>query len=130
MSDQCALDESGGLKEAEDIEFFYSESEKMPLTSSTVTLKQKNTGSAGELYTPLPLLFYVISLSGLRRGQRKKNTEKLYTSIAAEQLNEFGSVIKKHRLHQQGPRSSRPVKKPKMDTTCIDDESDDSCIHA
>lgn len=53
MSDQCALDESGGLKEAEDIKFFFSESETRPLPSSTTL---KNAGNAGKSYTPLSLL--------------------------------------------------------------------------
>ena len=49
MSDQCALNESGGLKEAKDIEFFYSESEATPLPSSTTMSKAlKNPGNAGE----------------------------------------------------------------------------------
>ena len=54
MSDQCALDKSGGLKEAEDIEFFFSESETMPLRSSTSTqaaLSKQNSGNTGESYT-------------------------------------------------------------------------------
>ena len=116
MSDQCALDESGALKEAHDIEFFYSESETTPL---------QNDKSASKFYSILlPLLFNVISLSDLRRGQRKKNTEKMLTSIAAEQCNEFGVVIKKHRLHEQGQRSGRPVKKPKINTADMDNKSD------
>jgi hypothetical protein len=39
MSDQCAIDKSGGLKEANEIEFFFSESESMPLPSSTASLQ-------------------------------------------------------------------------------------------
>ena len=57
------------------------------------------------------------SLSGLRRGERKKNAEKMYTSIAAEQLtNKFGAVIKKHLPHQRGQRPNRPAKKLKIDS--------------
>ena len=52
MSDQCALDESGGLKEAKDIEFFFSESETMPLASSAA-LSQQNPANTGKSYTPL-----------------------------------------------------------------------------
>ena len=47
MFDQCALDESGGLKEANKIEFFFSKSETMPLPSSTASL-QRNPGNAGK----------------------------------------------------------------------------------
>jgi hypothetical protein len=47
MSDQCALDESGGLKEAEEIEFFFSESETTPLASSA-TLSEQNPGNSGK----------------------------------------------------------------------------------
>lgn len=54
MSEQCALDKSGRLKEAEDIEFFFSKSETRPFRSSTASLKQ----NTGEYYiiTPLSLL--------------------------------------------------------------------------
>lgn len=55
MSDQCALNESGGLKEAEDIDFFFSKSEATPLHTSTALLKQ-NPGNTGESYIPLSLL--------------------------------------------------------------------------
>jgi hypothetical protein len=54
VSDQCALDESGGLKEASNIKFF-SESEMMPLPSSTPSL-QRNPGNTGESNTLLSLL--------------------------------------------------------------------------
>ena len=50
MPDQCALDEYGGLKEAKDIEFFFSESETTPFPSSTASL-QWNPGNAGESNT-------------------------------------------------------------------------------
>ena len=50
MSDQCALDESGNLKEAEDIEFFNSESETTPIASSAALL-QRNPGNAGKSHT-------------------------------------------------------------------------------
>jgi hypothetical protein len=50
MSDQCALDESGGLKEAKDIEFFFSESETTPLASSAASL-QRNPGNTGKSHT-------------------------------------------------------------------------------
>ena len=54
MSDQCALDKSGGLEEAEDIEFFFSESETMPLRTSTstqATSSKQNSGNTGESYS-------------------------------------------------------------------------------
>ena len=56
MSDQCALNESGGLKDAEDIEFFYSESEATPLPSSSAL---KNPGNAGDYYSLALLLTHV-----------------------------------------------------------------------
>ena len=57
MTDQCTLNESGGLKEAEEIEFFFSESEMTPMHSSSAPLKQ-NPGSSnsGKSFTPLPPL--------------------------------------------------------------------------
>jgi hypothetical protein len=115
MSDQCALDESGALKEAQDIEFFHSESETTPLP---------NTKSTSKFYILLLLLFNVMSLSDLRRGERKKNTEKMHTSIAAKQCNELGVVLKKHRLPEQGQQSGRPAKKPKINATDMDNKSD------
>ena len=48
----------------------------------------------------------LLCLSGLRRGQQKKKIEKMYTSIAAEQRNEYDTIIKKHQPCQQGQRSS------------------------
>ena len=50
----------------------------------------------------------------------------MYTSIAAEQLNEFGTVIKKHQRRQRGQRSSRSAKKRKIDVQVagVDNESD------
>ena len=50
MSDQCALNESGNLKEAEDIEFFNSKNETTPLASSAALL-QWNPGNAGKSHT-------------------------------------------------------------------------------
>ena len=66
----------------------------------------------------------LLCLSGLRHGQQKKKIEKMYTSIAAEQCNEYGTVIKKHQPHQQGQWSSWSAKKPKIDIAGIDNESD------
>ena len=48
----------------------------------------------------------------------------MHTLIAAEQLDEYGVVVKKHQPHQQGQRSSRLAKKPKVDIAGIDHESD------
>jgi hypothetical protein len=48
----------------------------------------------------------------------------MHTSIAAEQLNEFGTVTKKHQFRQRGQRSSRATKKPKTDVADMDNESD------
>ena len=45
----------------------------------------------------------------------------MYTSIAAEQLNEYGTVIKKHQHCQQGHWLA---KKPKIDIASKDNESD------
>jgi hypothetical protein len=123
MADQCALDKSGNLKEAEDIEFFFSESEKNPLPSSAA-LSQCNPGNTGTSNVPLYPLYYYYDVSGLRRGERKRNIEKMHTSIAAEQCSEYGAMIKKHHPHQQGQRSSRLTKKPKVDVIGVDHESD------
>ena len=47
MSDQCVLSKSDGLKEANDIEFYYSESDTMPLPS-VGALSQQNPGNGGK----------------------------------------------------------------------------------
>ena len=48
----------------------------------------------------------------------------MHTSIAAEQLDKYGVIVKKHQPHQQGQRSSWLAKKPKVDVAGIDHESD------
>ena len=48
----------------------------------------------------------------------------MYASIAAEQCNEYGALIKKHQPHQQGQRSNRSAKKPKINVTGMGDASD------
>jgi hypothetical protein len=48
----------------------------------------------------------------------------MHVSIAAEQRNEYGAVIKKHQPCQRGERSSRLAKKPKLDAAGIDNVSD------
>jgi hypothetical protein len=48
----------------------------------------------------------------------------MHTSIAAEQRNEYGAILKKHQPRQQGQRSSRSAKKPKVDVAGMDHESD------
>ena len=47
----------------------------------------------------------------------------MHASIAAEQCNEYGAVVKKHQSRQQGPRSSRLAKKPKVNAG-LGDETD------
>jgi hypothetical protein len=56
MSDQCALDENGCLKDANDIEFHFSESETTPMASSSASLQQSSEPS-GKSHTSLSLLF-------------------------------------------------------------------------
>ena len=124
MSDQWALNNSGSLKDAEDIEFFFSESEMTPLGSSTASLKQILATLVSCIIYYFCYFNVVISLSGLRRGQWKKNIEKMYTSIVAEQHNKYGTVIKKHQPHQWGQWSSRPAKKLKIDIAGMDNRSD------
>ena len=48
----------------------------------------------------------------------------MHTSIAPEQLDEYGVVVKKHQPCQQGQQSSRLAKKLKVDIAGIDHESD------
>lgn len=126
MSDQCALDKSSGLKEAEDIEFFHSESETIPLPPPAVSSQQNLDGTATSKHNTFVHLHSLKPSydSELRRGQRRKNVEKMHASIAAERRNEFGAVIKKHRPHRRGQQSSRPLKKSKVDATAVQDPSD------
>jgi hypothetical protein len=48
----------------------------------------------------------------------------MYASIAADQCNEYGAIIKKRQPCQRGQQSSRLAKKLKADTAGKDDESD------
>ena len=48
----------------------------------------------------------------------------MHTSIAAEQCNEYGAVIKKHQPCQRGERASQLAKKPKLNAAGIEDVSD------
>ncbi|KAH9022855.1 hypothetical protein EDB84DRAFT_1678365 [Lactarius hengduanensis] len=110
MSDQCALDKSGSLKEAKDVEFFYSESETTPLPSSgaAASLQQHSHESSHD----------AAMSQGFDVVKRKKNVEKLYASIAAEQRDESVGPVNKARNRADQPR------KPKIVATTIDNESD------
>ncbi|KAJ6491224.1 hypothetical protein DFH09DRAFT_1105053 [Mycena vulgaris] len=66
MSDQCARDANGNLKDASDIDFYGSESD-------TKALPQKTTE--------------------LRRGTRKRDTDKLAKSLAAEKADDDGNPL-------------------------------------
>ena len=48
----------------------------------------------------------------------------MHALIAAEQLDKYGVIVKKHQPCQQGQRSSRLAKKPKVDVAGINHESD------
>jgi hypothetical protein len=52
MSDQCAVDEFGNLKEAKDIDFVFSESETSPLPSAAAPSQhdRRNAGKSNMLY--------------------------------------------------------------------------------
>jgi hypothetical protein len=54
MSDQCALNKLGSLKEAKDIDFFFSESGMTPLPCFATSL-QCNPGNMGKSNFPLSL---------------------------------------------------------------------------
>ena len=71
MPDQCALDKYGSLKEAKDIEFFFSKSETMPLPSSTASL-QWNPGNAGESNTHDLCYFNIVMSQGFDVVNRRR----------------------------------------------------------
>jgi hypothetical protein len=71
MSDQCALDKSGSLKEAKDIEFFFSESEMTPLPSSAA-LPQCNPGNTGKSYVPLHAQLTIVMPQGFDVANRRR----------------------------------------------------------
>ena len=54
MSDQCAVDEHGNLKEAKDIDFVFSESKTTPLGPFGTSLQQ-NPGNNGKSHSSLYL---------------------------------------------------------------------------
>ena len=48
----------------------------------------------------------------------------MYASIAAEQHNKYGVIIKKHQPHQWGQQSSWSVNKYKVDLSGMENKSD------
>lgn len=93
MSDQCALDKSGGLKEVNDIEFFFSKSEMMPLPSSAALLEQND----GNSHLIVSVIVIKLCPRALTWSAKEEHTvEKMHASITAEQCNEYGAIIKKH----------------------------------
>ncbi|KAJ6608864.1 hypothetical protein B0H10DRAFT_1955084 [Mycena sp. CBHHK59/15] len=80
MSDQCARNANGNLKDASEIEFYESESDAKPLPTK---------------------------LTKLHHGTRKRDTDKLAQSLAAEKANNDGNPF------IEGPKRSR-AKAPRI----------------
>jgi len=91
--DQCALDENGQLKDAKDIAFFHSPSDKntiplLPVDGETGT-GTDNRGMAHARIQSFVQLLMPSVLACHGRPQRNKNTG-LQEILAAEHLDEWG----------------------------------------
>ncbi|KAJ7242281.1 hypothetical protein C8J57DRAFT_1477478 [Mycena rebaudengoi] len=96
MSDQSALNADNSVKDASEILFYNSESDDIPLPNALTGV--------------------------LRRGGRKRNTDKLTESLAAEHADENGNAKTKSAHHASGPRAPRVKTVPE---TLSEEEDDD-----
>jgi len=113
--DQCALNKNGQLKDANDIVFFHSPSNKhtipllpvdVPVDGGTGT--GTDNGGMARIHSFIRLLMPCI-LACCNRPQQNKNLV-LQAILAAEHLNKWGDLDKKH--HQ-------PTQYLKRKTKCI-----------
>ncbi|KAF8502580.1 hypothetical protein F5888DRAFT_1904208 [Russula emetica] len=135
--DQCALDENGQLKDANNIQWFNSPSDKTPIPlppvegveGETVTdvgaphtrPQQNELGESAGCAESGP--------SGLGRIQRSGRGRKMAEALEYEKADNDGNPIKRlTTLTVRPPRKSRQVKKQRIDTTDMGASSDeDDC---
>ncbi|KAF8485553.1 hypothetical protein F5888DRAFT_1911735, partial [Russula emetica] len=135
--DQCALDENGQLKDANNIRWFNSPSDKTPIPllpvegveGETVTdvgaphtrPQQNELGESAGCAESGP--------SGLGRIQRSGRGRKMAEALEYEKADNDGNPIKRlTTLTVRPPRKSRQVKKQHIDTTDMGASSDeDDC---
>jgi len=128
--DQCALDENGQLKDAKDITFFHSPSNKhtipllpedAPVDGGTGT--GTDNGGMACIHSFIRLLMPCI-LACRNRPQRNKNLV-LQAILAVERLNEWGDLDKKHRQPKQYLKRKTKRIKVTDGLSNIDPEDDD-----
>lgn len=119
--DQCALDENGQLKDAKDITWLNSPSDKDPIPLPPVEADDGGTPRRLDMLSILQLLMPSIAAPHCR-PRRNKNSG-LQDILAAERLDEWGGLEKKHRPPKGRPK--RNTKRVKVVESLSDHEPDD-----
>ncbi|KAK6977279.1 Transposase-like protein [Favolaschia claudopus] len=97
MSDQCALDKNGGLKDASEIDFYNSESDERPTAPSTAAAP--------------------------RRSFRKRDTTKLTLYLEAQKADDDGNPKAAPKTKAPtAPRALRTKKVPETATEAADED--------
>ena len=102
----CAFDANSKLKNASEIVFYDSESDKTPLTMNIA----KGNSLGGKYYTFVQLCVdhskALDFVDGPTHGRRNKG-QRMRGLVAADQLDEFGNLDKKHRQLRDRPAHKR-----------------------
>jgi hypothetical protein len=121
--DQCALDENGQLKDAEDIQWFNSPGDKNPIPLPPVE-EETVTDNGGMSHIPFTVQLLIPRLPAPHgRPQRNKNSG-IQSILAAERLNEWGDLDKRHR--QPKRHAKRNTKRAKVMDSLSDLDPDDA----
>ena len=113
--DQCALDKNGQLKDIKYIAFFHSPSDNSPIPLPPVdgeTGTSMDNGGMSHIPSHVQLLTCCI-LAQLTRPQQNKNSG-IQEILAAEHLNEWGDLDKKHCQPKQCLNLKRKAKQIKV----------------
>ena len=113
--DQCVLDENGQLKDTNHIAFFHSPSDNNPIPLPPVDGEigtSTNIGGMAQILSFTQLLMHCI-LAQLTRPQQNKNLG-IQEILAAERLNEWGDLKKKHCQPNQHLNLKRKAKQIKV----------------
>lgn len=96
MTDQCALDSSGNLKNASDILFYESESDEHPIHKPAAATNVISNHAQGQSCVRICYWMFANLKYIPGRGYHTKKTQKLLDSLLTEQLDDDGQpkVIK------------------------------------
>ena len=124
--EQCALDDNGQLKDANNIQWFNSPSDKTCIPLPHVEGETVADGAGTPCHTVYLAVINPSITAPHARPQRNKNAG-LQDILTAERLNEWGDLDKKHRQPKRRPkRNTKRVKVmdnlPDLDP---DDDNDD-----